>query len=197
MTPIDEAVGIFRGLASQVGDVEPHCVELRTDPEEGTILSLEYLCGDLALWVQLPVEDDGQIDETGRAWVSAQLEPISLPQPLGIGRLFTLSQQLRQLWPSLHPDVSVRNRGDEECVAEAEWYGEIEPAQGDRNLVATITALLREMRAAAMGLERALLEAEHMQEVEERVAGLLLGAEHASPRKRPPGSGRRRWGQRR
>ena len=56
MTPVDEAVGILRGLASQAKGVEPHCVELRTDPEEGTYLSLEYLCGELALWVTPVVE---------------------------------------------------------------------------------------------------------------------------------------------
>lgn len=197
MTPIDEAVGILRGLASQVPSVEPHCIELRTDPEEGTYLSLEYLCGDLALWVQARVEDGGQIDETERTWITAQLEPIALPQPLGITRLAHLSQRLQEIWPSLQADVSVRNRGNEECVVEGEWFGEISSGGSDRALFAGVAAILHEMNAAAIALEEALLDAEHMQEVEERVAGLLLGSEHAPPRKRQGTYPRRRRGQRR
>ncbi|MBI3946291.1 MAG: hypothetical protein HY321_10260 [Armatimonadetes bacterium] len=196
MTPIDEAVGILRGLASQVKNVEAHCVELRTDPEEGTYLSLEFLCGDLSLWVQAEVEEEGQIDEGARAWVTAQLEPISLPQPLGMTRLLQLSRRLQKLWPSLQADISVRNRGVEECVVEGEWYGEIAPGGGGV-LFAAVAALLHEMRAAAMALDDALADAERMQEVEERVAGLLLGSHRTTPPKpsRPPG--RRRRGQRR
>lgn len=197
MTPIDEAVGILRGLASQVSNVEPHCIELRTDPEEGTYLSLEFLCGDLALWVQLQVEDGGQIDDTGRAWVTAQLEPISLPQPLGITRLMQLSQRLQEIWPSLHADVSVRNRGNEECLAEGEWFGDIVPGSGGGALFAAVAAILHEMDGAALALEEALLDAERMQQVEERVAGLLLGVQHAPPRRRPLAPPKRRRGQRR
>lgn len=196
MTPIDEAVGILRGLASQVKNVEPHCVELRTDPEEGTYLSLEFLCGNLALWVQAMVDEEGQVDEGGRAWVSVQLEPIALPKPLGMARLVHLSRRLRALWPSLQADISVRNRGTEECVVEAEWYGEIVP-RGEAMLFPAVAALLHEMQTAALALEEALQEAEEMQEVEERVAGLLLGTTHTSPRKPPRTSSRRRRGHRR
>lgn len=196
MTPMDEAVGILRGLASQVSAVEPHCIELRTDPEEGTYLSLEYLCGDLALWVQVRVEDGGQVDENGRAWVTAQLEPISLPQPLGINRLAQLSQRLQEIWPSLHADVSVRNRGNEECLAEGEWYGDLADSGGGA-LFAAVAAVLHEMDAAALALEEALLDAERMQQVEERVAGLLLGVQHAPPRRRLTAPPKRRRGQRR
>jgi hypothetical protein len=68
-------------------------MELRTDPEEGTFVSLEYLCADLALWVQVFVEEPGEIDERGRAGVTAQTESLSLPQPLGITRLVHLSRR--------------------------------------------------------------------------------------------------------
>lgn len=197
MIPVDEAVGILRGLASPLQDVEPHCIELRTDPEEGTFVSLEYLCGDLALWLQLRVEEAGQIDERDRAWVTAQLEPISLPQPLGISRLVHLSQRLQEVWPQLHADVSVRNRGDEECIVEGEWFGEIHPETTDGKIFASVAALLQTMQRAAVALEEALQEAERMQEVEERVAGLLLGPGHTAPRKRTPAPGKRRRGQRR
>jgi len=196
MTPIDEAVGILRGLASQTNRVEPHCIELRTDPEEGTYLSVEYLCGDLALWVQAQVEEDGQIDENGKAWLTAQLEPISLPQPLGINRLVHLSQRLQAIWPSLHADISVRNRGNEECIVEGEWYGDLAPGKG-RSLFAAVAAILHEMDAAALGLKEALHDAERMQQVEERVAGLLLGVQHTSPRRRPATPSKRRRGHRR
>ncbi len=199
MTPIDEAVGILKGLAGQVKDVEAHCLELRSDPEEGTYVSLEYLCGGLALWLQVRVEDGNSIDETGRAWIIAQVEPISLPQPLGVTRLVSLSQRLQGAWPSLQADVSVRNRGDEECIVEGEWYGEISPGNGDGTLYAAVGGLLYGMSAAAVALEEALQDAERMQEVDERVAGLILGPDHAGPRKRPsgPGPSRRRRGQRR
>ncbi|HOJ21630.1 MAG TPA: hypothetical protein PLU39_04125 [Armatimonadota bacterium] len=196
MTPIDEAVGVLRGLASQTNRVEPHCIELRTDPEEGTYLSVEYLCGDLALWVQVQVEEGGQIDENGKVWFTAQLEPISLPQPLGINRLMNLSQRLQTIWPSLRADVSVRNRGNEECLVEGEWYGDLGPGK-DHSLFAAVAAILHEMDAAALSLKEALLDAERMQQVEERVAGLLLGVQHTSPRRRSPAHSKRRRGQRR
>jgi hypothetical protein len=112
-----------------------------------------------------------------------------------MSRLAALVRRMQEVWPALNGDVSVRNRGNEECVVEGEWYGEIAPSGSEGTLFPAVAALLHGLRHAAIVLDRALREAEHLQEVEERVGDMLFGAgEHAAPRKRPTSSGRRRRG---